>query len=242
MAAALIVDTACGSSSSRYLANRDEKVYLRVPNSWHDVRLSDTVLDPVEQATSDAKVISKSVVTPQKDAVEQKDLDGESPIATMTVYETTGVFNQQLSASLARNRRSCPYDPLLPGDADEGMSEVIDFDPSPTNAKYQWLSRGVPGARQATGDWQVIVNLSTFFDPGSRGSTPWKWSAARSATRRQRPRSTRSSTRGGSNNEHERLDPHADRRVGASAVKSSTTANRRCRARCSSTIASRSSC
>ena len=41
--AALLVLTACGPSGHRYLADRDEKVFLRVPSSWHDVRLSDIV-------------------------------------------------------------------------------------------------------------------------------------------------------------------------------------------------------
>lgn len=166
--ATLFVVTACGPSSNRYLANRDEKVYLRVPKSWHDVKLSDTIQDPVEQATSDAKIISKSVVSPQEGAVEQKDLDYKSPFATMTVYEVTGAFNQQLSASLARRIVGLvPYDPLLPGDDNKGLSEVLDFDPSPTNAKVSG-SRVVFRARAGpTDDWQVTDNLSTFFDPSS---------------------------------------------------------------------------
>jgi hypothetical protein len=166
--ATLFVLAACGPSSSRYLADRDEKVYLRVPNSWHDVQLSDTIQDPVEQATSDARVISKSVVSPQEGAIEQKDLDYQSPFATMTVYEVTGVFNQQLSASLARRVVGLvPYDPMLPGDDNEGLSEVLDFDPSPTNAKVSG-SRVVFRARaNTTGDWQVTDNLSTYFDPST---------------------------------------------------------------------------
>ena len=135
-AVALLVLASCGSSSSRFLANQNEKVYLRVPNSWHDVLLSKSVPDPLLQATSDAKLLSKSVVSTQKDAMEQKDLDGDSPIATMSVYETTGAFNQQLSASLARGRsgwsrsiRSCR------APTDDGLSEVLDFDAAPTNAK-----------------------------------------------------------------------------------------------------------
>jgi hypothetical protein len=166
--AMLVVFTACGSSSSRYLANRDEKVYLRVPNSWRDIRVSDSVQDPVLQATSDAKVISKSIVSPQEGAVEQTDLDYESPFAIMTVYETTGAFNQQLSASLARRIVGLvPYDPLLPGDDNEGLSEVIDFDPTPTKGNVSG-SRVVFRARgSTTGEWQVTDSLSTYFDPSS---------------------------------------------------------------------------
>jgi hypothetical protein len=164
--AALLALTACGSSNSRYLANRDEKVYLRVPNSWHDVLVSDTIQDPLLQATSDAKVISKSIVTPQEGAVEQKDLSGDAPFATMTVYETTGAFNQQLSASLARRAVGLvSFDPMLPGDEDQGLSEVIDFDPNPTNAKVSG-SRVVYRLRSdTTTDWVLTVNLSTYFSP-----------------------------------------------------------------------------
>ncbi len=163
--AALLVLASCGSSGSRYLANRDEKVYLRVPRSWHDILLSDAVQDPLVQSTSDAKIISKSVVSPQKDAVEQNDLDGESPFATMTVYETTGVFNQQLSASLARKAGLVSFDPMLPTEDKDGLSEVIDFDPSPDNADVSG-SRVVYRVRSDTsGDWLLTVNLSTYFDP-----------------------------------------------------------------------------
>ncbi|HEY0520701.1 MAG TPA: hypothetical protein VGC84_14500, partial [Ilumatobacteraceae bacterium] len=124
--AALFVLASCGSSNSRFLANRDEKVYLRVPNSWHDVLLSDAIKDPLLQATSDAKVLSKSVVSPQKGAVSQNDLDGKTPFATMTVYETTGAFNQQMSASVVRQVVGLvPFDPLLPGTANDGLSEIL---------------------------------------------------------------------------------------------------------------------
>ena len=165
-AVALLLLVSCGPSGSRYLANQDEKVYLRVPTSWHDVLLSKTIQDPLLQATSDAKLISKSVVSTQPNAKEQKDLDGDSPIATMTVYETTGAFNQQLSASLARRAVGLvSFDPLLPGTDDDGLSEVLDFDAAPTNAKISG-SRVVYRMRNdKTSDWLLTVNLSTFFDP-----------------------------------------------------------------------------
>jgi hypothetical protein len=165
-AVTLLMLASCGSSSSRFLADQNEKVYLRVPKSWHDVLLSKSVQDPLLQATSDAKLLSKSVVSTQKDAKEQKDLDGDSPIATMSVYETTGAFNQQLSASLARRAVGLvSFDPLLPGTADDGLSEVLDFDAAPTNAKISG-SRVVYRMRNdKTSDWLLTVNLSTFFDP-----------------------------------------------------------------------------
>ena len=165
--AAVLVLAACGPSSNRYLANRDEKVYLRVPSSWHNINLSDSFADRLTQSTSDAKVISKSVVTPQPDAHEQNDLDGQSPFATMTVYQTTGQLNQLLSASLARKIGLVSFDPVLPDDADKDLAEVISFDPSPTNAKIAG-SRIVYRTRtDKTMDWQLTVNLSTYFDPSA---------------------------------------------------------------------------
>jgi hypothetical protein len=164
--AALVVLTSCGSSSSRFLANRDEKVYLRVPSSWHDVLLSDAIKDPLLQATSDAKLLSKNVVSPQKGAVSQNDLDGDTPFATMSVYETTGAFNQQMSASLARRVVGLvPYDPLLPGDTNDGLSEVLDFNPNPTNAKVSGSHVVFRARSDKSSDWALTVNLSTYFDP-----------------------------------------------------------------------------
>ncbi len=164
--AALMVLSACGSSGHRFLANRDEKVYLRVPNSWHDVKVSDSLQDPVLAATSDAKVISKSVVSTQQDAQQQSDLTGDSPFATMTVYETTGVFNQQLSASLARRVVGLvSFDPLLPAAEDDGLSDVIDFDAKPTNAKVSGSHVVYRVRSTKTSDWVLTINLSTFFSP-----------------------------------------------------------------------------
>ena len=167
--AALLVLTACGPSGQRYLANRDEKVYLRVPTSWHDVLLSESIPDSLLQATSDAKVLSKSVVTPQEGAVNQLDLDGESPIVTMTVYETTGAFNQQLSPSLARKAGWVTFDPAIPPTESKDLADVIAFDPRPTNAESNLSgSRVVYRYRtEATADWRLIISFSTFVDPAA---------------------------------------------------------------------------
>ena len=167
--AALLVLAACGPSGQRYLADRDEKVYLRVPTSWHDVSLSDSIPDSLLQATSDAKVLSKHVVTPQSGAVEQLDLDGESPIVTMTVYETSGAFNQQLSPSLARKVGWVAFDPAIPPTESKDLADVIAFDPNPGNAKSHLSgSRVVYRYRkEATADWRLIINFSTFVDPSS---------------------------------------------------------------------------
>lgn len=166
--AALLVLSACGPSGHRFLADRDEKVYLRVPSSWHEVKLDESVQDPLTAATKDAKVLSKSIVSTQKDARTQKDLDGQSPFATMTVYETTGAFNQQMSASLARRAAGlASFDPLLPSSEQENLAEVLDFDAHPKNADVSG-SRVVYRLRNdANSDWLLTVNLSTFFNPSA---------------------------------------------------------------------------
>jgi hypothetical protein len=70
-----------------------------------------------------------------------------------------------LSASLARRAVGLvSFDPLLPSTTDEGLSEVLAFDPRPTNAKASG-SRVVYRLRhEQTTDWLLTVNLSTFFD------------------------------------------------------------------------------
>lgn len=162
--AAFLVLTACGSSNHRYLADRDEKVYLRVPSRWHDIKPSDDIPDPLLQASTDARIISKSIVTPQSDATSQDDVDASAPVATMTVYETTGVLNQHLSPSLVRQIGLAPFDPLLPSTDEEKLAEVVDYDLNPTNAKISG-SRVVYRYRSdPNSDWQAMVDLSTFFD------------------------------------------------------------------------------
>ncbi|MGZ4771015.1 MAG: hypothetical protein ACXWBO_15635 [Ilumatobacteraceae bacterium] len=170
-AVALMVLSACGSSHHRYLANRDEKVYLRVPSSWHDVRLSPTLQDPLLQATSDAKIISKEIVSPQQGAVEQTDLTGLTPFATMTVYQTSGAFNQQLSASVARAAAGLvSFDPVLPPTDKQDLAEVVDFNPSPSNAKAKVSGSNVVYRVRSdkNSDWGLTVNLSTFFDSSTQ--------------------------------------------------------------------------
>jgi len=163
--AAVLLLGSCGSSKHRYLADRQEKVYLRVPSSWHDVKLSADIPDQLEQATADARVISKSVVSPQRGAKELGDLDGQSPFATMTVYETTGVFNQQLSPSLARQVTGLvPFDPVLPPTENQDLAEVLDFDPNPTNATAAGSHVVYRYRQAANSDWILIINLTTFFD------------------------------------------------------------------------------
>ena len=158
-------------------------------------------------------MISKTVVSPQPDADEQKDLDGESPFATMTVYETTGQFNQRCRPSLARGVGLVSFDPLLPGNANEGLSEVLDFDPRSDQRQDHRLAGRVSHAQRQNDDWLLTVNLSTYFDPSESRLYALEVICSRRATTRVRTRSTRSSTPGGSDNEYERLRPRRRRMV-----------------------------
>ena len=126
----------------------------------------------------------------------------------MTVYETTGVFNQQLSPSLARRAVGLvAFDPLLPGTDRRRTAEVIDFDPNPTNAKISG-SRVVYRVRSdKTSDWALTVNLSTYFDPSESRLYALEVICSPDVLHSSRPtRSTGSSAPGGSDDhEHERV-------------------------------------
>jgi hypothetical protein len=168
-ATAIAALAGCGPSGHRYVANKAEKVYLRVPTSWHDIALADGAKDPLLDVTSDAKIISKSVMSPQKGATGQADLDYSQPVATMTVYEVGRELSQKLSPSSVRLLMGkVGFDPVLPPADKQGFSEVIDLDLNPTNAAASG-SRVVYRARSAAkGDWIAKLNLTTFFDPSDQ--------------------------------------------------------------------------
>jgi hypothetical protein len=162
--AAFLVLTSCGPSNHRYLADRDEKVYLRVPSGWHDVTPLDDRQDRLVQATTDARIVFKRVATPQDGATSEADFSGSAPFVTMTVYETKDELNQQLSPTLARRLSWAPFDPLMPSADQSELAQIIDFDPNPANSKLDG-SRVVYRWRQdTTTDWLLTVSLSTFFD------------------------------------------------------------------------------
>lgn len=165
IAVSLSAVAACGPSGSRYLADRDEQVYLRVPRDWREVDTSDAT-DPLLQQTADAAVVSKHVVSPDDGAGEVSELTGEEPVATMTVYEISGTLNQRMSTQLARVAGSgLPFDPALPTAEYEGLTEVLRYEPDPSGGERSG-SRVVYRARPSTdSEWTYTSDMTTYFDP-----------------------------------------------------------------------------
>jgi hypothetical protein len=156
---------ACGPSGSRYLAERDERVYLRIPRDWKEIETSDSG-DPLVQQTADAAIVSKQIVSPEDGVGEIGDLSGEEPVARMTVYEISGSLNQRMSTQLARVAGSgLAFDPALPSSEYEGLTEVLNYDPDPSGGERSG-SRLVYRVRPSRDEeWAFTFDLTTYFDP-----------------------------------------------------------------------------
>lgn len=157
VAATLLV--ACGQSSSRFVVDKTEKVYLKVPRDWLDRPYSLGDADPLEQLTSEVTMKWRSSAAPTGDA----GLD--VPLMTTAVYEVSGSLNQKMSASLARIAGSpVPFDPVLPSDdTQKGQVEVLDY--APLGFKGLNGTRAVFRVRDnATSDWKAVYSVSTAFN------------------------------------------------------------------------------
>lgn len=162
VAAALAVSgllTACGDGSHRFVANRDEKVYLKLPRDWADRPYEESAPDPLEQITNEVTMVWRSAAAPGGSAGD------DAPLLTTAVYEVSGQLNQKMSASLARVAASpLGFDPVLPGDdTQSGQVEVLDYNPLGFD--------GLNGTRtvfrtrdDANADWNAVYDMSTAFD------------------------------------------------------------------------------
>jgi hypothetical protein len=164
VAAVVSALVACGSSSQRYLSERDERVYLRVPRDWKEIEASSS--DPLLQQTAEAEIVYKQIVSPEKGAHEVADLSGDEPVARLTVYEISGTLNQRMSTQLARVAGSgLAFDPALPSSEYEGLTEVLTYDPDPSGGERSG-SRLVYRVRPSTDtEWAFTFDLTTYFDP-----------------------------------------------------------------------------
>ena len=165
VAAALAVAAllaACGDNSHRFVVNRDEKVYLKLPRDWADRPYDESAPDALEQITSEVTVMWRSAAAPQGSAGD------DVPLLTTAVYEVSGQLNQRMSASLARVAASpLGFDPVLPGDdTQKGQVEVLDYSPLGFD--------GLNGTRtvfrtrnDANSDWNAVYDMSTAFDLGT---------------------------------------------------------------------------
>jgi hypothetical protein len=150
---------ACGDSSHRFVVNRDEKVYLKLPSDWADRPYADADPDPLEQITSEVTLVWRSAAAPAGSAGDT------APLLTTAVYEVSGQLNQKMSASLARVAASpLGFDPVLPGDDTQtAQVEVLDYNPLGFD--------GLNGTRtlfrardDANSDWNAVYDMSTAFD------------------------------------------------------------------------------
>jgi hypothetical protein len=150
---------ACGNSTSRFIANKTEKVYLKVPRAWVDRPYGDTEADALEEITSDVTMLWRSAAAPEGDA------GVDAPLMTTAIYEVSGQLNQKMSASLARIAGSpVPFDPVLPtDDTQKGQVEVLDY--APLDFKGMNGTRAVFRVRDdATSDWKAVYSVSTAFN------------------------------------------------------------------------------
>lgn len=161
---AVLTLAACGESTNRYIANSEEKVYLRVPRDWNEIEFTDADADRLEGLTSQATIVWRSGSTPAPDP-EPDTVSSESPLAFTAVYELSGQLNQQMSASLARLAASpTGFDPVLPSDdSQSALVEVLSYEPLGFD--------GVNGSRivfrlrdSGTDPWKAVYDVSAAYD------------------------------------------------------------------------------
>ena len=161
-ASSLIVS--CGQPSQRYLANKTERVYLKVPRDWNDVTFTNDDTDRLEAKTSQATLLWRVAASADPEATPAS-ADADFPLLFMAVYQLDGELNQNMSASLARVAGSpTGFDPVLPSDSSESaLVEVLDYGPLSFNdmngTRVVFRSR-----TSSTTDYQLVYDLSTAYD------------------------------------------------------------------------------
>jgi len=156
--------TACGDSSHRYIANKSENIYLKVPDAWVDLDFDDADPDRLEALTSQVTLVWRAGATPDVGGTPDS-VDPDSPLAFVAVYEVDGQLNQQMSASLARLAASpLGFDPLLPNDDAQGsLVEVLDYVPldfdDMSGSRVIFRYRDEP-----TAEWSEIYDVSSAYD------------------------------------------------------------------------------
>ncbi|NDE58759.1 MAG: hypothetical protein EB010_04970 [Acidimicrobiia bacterium] len=159
---AIVVVVGCGSSSHRYVANKNEKIYVKVPREWQDYTFDETDPDRLEQITSQATVVWRTAAAPYDDSGTPGQ---DRPLMYMAVYELSGELNQQMSASLARVAGSpIGFDPVLPQDETQSdRVEVLAY--APLDFEDMSGTRAVFRSRDdAMSDWTNVYSLSTAYD------------------------------------------------------------------------------
>jgi len=151
---------ACGPSSHRYIANKAEKVYAKVPSDWDDYAFDESDPDRLEQITSQATVVWRTAAAPSGGTA-----GVETPLMFMAAYELSGELNQQMSASLARVAGSpVGFDPVLPqDDTQRERTEVLSY--APLDFADMNGTRAVFRTRDdAQSEWSNVYDISTAYD------------------------------------------------------------------------------
>ena len=154
----------CGQSSQRYLANKSERVYLKVPRDWNDVGFTADDADRLEAKTSQATLVWRVAASADPEATPAS-ADADYPLVFMAVYQLDGELNQNMSASLARVAGSSTgFDPVLPSDSSQSsLVEVLDY--RPLSFKDMNGTRVVFRSRASSDtDYQLVYDLSTAYD------------------------------------------------------------------------------
>lgn len=154
----------CGDASHRYIANKDENVYLKVPAAWNDLSFDDADSDRLEDLTSQVTLVWRAGATPDPRGTPDS-VDPASPLAFVAVYEVDGQLNQQMSASLARLAASpLGFDPVIPGDdAQQSLVEVLDY--MPLDFEDMSGTRVIFRYREdSTAEWSEIYDVSSAYD------------------------------------------------------------------------------
>lgn len=156
--------TACGESSSRYVANKSERVYLKIPRDWLDVPFSEDDIDRLEAQTSSVTLLWRAAASSDPGA-EPTGADADFPLVFTAVYELDGQLNQKMSASLARIAASpTGFDPLIPDDQSQSdLVEVLDY--NPLDFPDMSGTRVVFRSRASTGeDYSFVYDVSSAYD------------------------------------------------------------------------------
>lgn len=156
--------TSCGESSHRYIANKAERVYFKVPRDWDEVPFSDSDADRLEAQTSQATLVWRSAASTDPNATPTK-ADADYPLVFAAVYQLDGELNQNMSASLARVAVSpTGFDPVLPQDSSQReLVEVMSYAPlafdNMNGTRVVFRSRETPDT-----DYQLVYDMSAAYD------------------------------------------------------------------------------
>ena len=162
--AAITLVTSCGDASHRYIANKAEHVYLKVPRNWNEVAFSETDADRLEAKTSQATLVWRSAASTDPNATPTS-ADADYPLVFTAVYQLDGELNQNMSASLARVAASpTGFDPVLPKDSSQSsLVEVVSYTPldfdNMNGTRVVFRSRAT-----ADTDYQLVYDMSAAYD------------------------------------------------------------------------------